>query len=74
MATQDPDLKLRVEWDEVRSAFIDAKKRRDKDPEAYAKAKKTMGDMRRKWRAIGEATGARVPTLSTIETRSEVNK
>lgn len=73
MPIADPELKLRVEWDEVRSAYIAAKKNRAKDPDGYAKAKKTMGDMRRKWRLIGEASGRRVPLLSTIDTTSEVN-
>lgn len=74
----DPELKLRVEWDEVRSAYIDAKKTRAKDPEGYAKAKAAMSKMRRRWRdirdavAVQAAAGDATAALSSIETTSKV--
>lgn len=69
MATADPDLKLRVEWDEARQAFVDAKKTRGKNPETYAKAKKRMRDLRVRWREVGEATGTRTPGASAVDNK-----
>lgn len=47
------EVKLVVEWDRLRSAFIAAKRKRG-SPE-YLKAKKAMSEFRTKWRTIRDA-------------------
>lgn len=69
----DRELKLRVEWDEVSQAFLDAKKHRSSDEKGYQKAKAKMSKLRTHWRGIREATGVDTGAArpATIETKAK---
>lgn len=56
------EAKLTMESIELSDAFIEAKKHRDKNPQAYEKAKKAMSEHRTYWRQIREAVAANMAT------------
>jgi len=66
----DDELKLRNDWAKVEAAFLDAKKKRDKDPDGYKAAKAEMHNMRAHWRGIRDAVAGSVTTTIAAKARS----
>jgi len=55
------EILIELEWLDAQTAFLDAKAKRDVDPEGYAKAKERMSGLRVALRTAGEASGTRTP-------------